>query len=104
MESFETNHRYPLELRNKSGSGAVGSDSENQKFHGGRVSGGTSTTMATWSEQDSYSDNHDAFGASDEIPKLDNQSTPKIPPAFDGRGSWFVHEEAIDYWLDIAML
>ena len=60
--------------------------------------------MATWNDQDYETDNHDAFGAQDEIPRLDNQSTPKIPPAFDGRSSWFAYEEAIDDWLDITTL
>ena len=47
---------------------------------------------------------YDAYGMSDEVPRFDNQSTPKIPPAFDGRGSWFAYEEAIDDWLDITTL
>ena len=59
--------------------------------------------MASWYDQD-QSDSHDVFGASDEVPILDNQSTPKIPPAFDGRSSWFAYEEAIDDWLDITVL
>ena len=49
-------------------------------------------------------ESQDAYGASDIIPKLDNQSTPKIPPAFDGRSSWFAYEEAIDDWLDITTI
>ena len=60
--------------------------------------------MATWDEQDNHSESYDAFGAADEIPRLDNQSTPKIPPAYDGRSSWFAYEEAIDDWLDITTL
>ena len=32
------------------------------------------------------------------------QSTPKIPPGFDGRSSWFAFEEAIDDWVDITIL
>ena len=32
------------------------------------------------------------------------QSTPKIPPSFDGRSSWFSYEEAIDDWVDITTL
>ena len=59
--------------------------------------------MAAWYEQDD-TDIHDAFGIADETPRLDNQSTPKIPPAFDGRSSWFAYEEAIDDWLDITVL
>ena len=60
--------------------------------------------MAYWEEQDQMTESQDAYGASDIIPKLDNQSTPKIPPAFDGRSSWFAYEEAIDDWLDITTL
>ena len=30
--------------------------------------------------------------------------SPKIPPAFSGRESWFAYEEAIDDWLDITTL
>ena len=32
------------------------------------------------------------------------QSTPKIPPSFDGRSSWFAYEEALDDWVDITTL
>ena len=32
------------------------------------------------------------------------QSTPKIPPGFDGRTSWFAFEDAIDDWVDITTL
>ena len=32
------------------------------------------------------------------------QSTPKIPPSFDGRASWFAYEEALDDWIDITTL
>ncbi len=28
--------------------------------------------------------------------------TAKIPPAYDGRSSWFAYEEAIDDWCDIT--
>ena len=47
-------------------------------------------------------DNYDSFAT--EIPRGDLQSTPKIPPAFDGKSSWFAYEEAIDDWLDITTL
>ena len=60
--------------------------------------------MAGWYDQENEIDNYDALGTADEIPRLDNQSTPKIPPAFDGRNSWFAYEEAIDDWLDITTL
>ena len=39
-----------------------------------------------------------------EMPQGDLQSTPKIPPAYDGRSSWFAYEEAIDDWLGITNL
>ena len=58
--------------------------------------------MTYWNDQDQFPDSHDAFGISDEPPKLDNQSTPKIPLA--GRSSWFAYEESIDDWLDITTL
>ena len=32
------------------------------------------------------------------------QVTPKIPPGYTGRTSWFAHEDAIDDWLDITTL
>ena len=32
------------------------------------------------------------------------QCTPKIPPSFDGRSSWFAYEEAVDDWVDISTL
>ena len=32
------------------------------------------------------------------------QATPKIPPSFDGRSSWFSYEEAVDDWVDITTL
>ena len=32
------------------------------------------------------------------------QSTPKIPPSFDGRSSWFASEEAVDDRVDITTL
>ena len=32
------------------------------------------------------------------------QSTPKVPPSFDGRISWFAYEEAIYDWFDITTL
>ena len=44
-----------------------------------------------------------AFAAEDTAgPGL--QSTPKIPPSFDGRSSWFAYEEAVDDWVDITTL
>ena len=60
--------------------------------------------MTSWDETDDHAEHPDAFGAADEIPRLDTQSTPKIPPAYDGRSSWFAYEEAIDDWLDITTL
>ena len=32
------------------------------------------------------------------------QVITKIPPAFDGRSSWFAYEEAIDDWCDVTEL
>ena len=58
-----------------------------------------------WPE-DSYGqgDYHHADVADHLNPPPGLQSTPKIPPGFDGRGSWFAYEEAIDDWLDITTL
>ena len=30
--------------------------------------------------------------------------TTKVPPSYDGRGSWFAYEDAIDDWCDITEL
>ena len=44
-----------------------------------------------------------SFAAGDQAgPGL--QATPKIPPSFDGRSSWFSYEEAVDDWVDITTL
>ena len=32
------------------------------------------------------------------------QVTTKVPPSYDGRGSWFTYEDAIDDWCDITEL
>ena len=32
------------------------------------------------------------------------QATTKVPPAYDGRSSWFAYEDAIDDWVDITEL
>ena len=32
------------------------------------------------------------------------QVTTKVPPAYDGRSSWFAYEDAIDDWVDITEL
>ena len=32
------------------------------------------------------------------------QVTTKVPPSYDGRGSWFAYEDAIDDWCDITEL
>ena len=32
------------------------------------------------------------------------QATTKVPPAYDGRSSWFAYEGAIDDWVDITEL
>ena len=50
-----------------------------------------------------YDDEEMSFAVGDQAgPGL--QSTPKIPPSFDGRSSWFSYEEAIDDWVDITTL
>ena len=42
--------------------------------------------------------------AIEEINPMGLQSTPKIPPSFDGRISRFAFEEAVDDWFDITTL
>jgi len=37
-------------------------------------------------------------------PQITAQLTTKVPPAYNGRTSWFAYEEAIDDWLDITEL
>ena len=41
-----------------------------------------------------------------ELPRLSafQQVTTKVPPAYDGRSSWFAYEDAIDDWVDITEL
>ena len=55
---------------------------------------------------ENYDDDQDeGYGlVSDAVPQGDLQSTPKVPPAFNGRSSWFAYEEAIDDWLDFTTL
>ena len=50
-----------------------------------------------------FEDEEMSFAVGDQaVPGL--QSTPKIPPSFDGRSSWFAYEEAVDDWVDICTL
>ena len=50
-----------------------------------------------------YDEEEMSFAAGDSAgPGL--QSTPKIPPSYDGRSSWFAYEEAVDDWVDITTL
>ena len=44
------------------------------------------------------------FGTGTESTTSYTQSTPKIPPGFDGRSSWFAFEEAVDDWIDTTTL
>ena len=30
--------------------------------------------------------------------------TTKIPPSYNGRSSWFAHEELIDEWVDLTVI
>eukprot|EP00439_Symbiodinium_sp_Y106_P072348 s830_g13.t1 len=52
---------------------------------------------------ESYSTNHRHL---EELYRLSafQQVTTKIPPSYDGRGSWFAYEDAIDDWCDITEL
>ena len=40
----------------------------------------------------------------DNVPKGSIKMTPKIPPTFDGQGSWFEFEDLIDDWVGITTL
>ena len=52
-----------------------------------------------------YDEEEYAFGADSTPAGLGPfGSTPKIPPTYDGRASWFAYEEAIDDWTDITTL
>ena len=46
----------------------------------------------------------DVFGVSEDTLTSHAQFTPKIPPAYDGRTSWFAYEELVADWLDITTL
>ena len=54
-------------------------------------------------EWDQEKDSFEAFAIEERNP-MGLQSTPKIPPSFGGRISWFAFEEAVDDWLDITTL
>ena len=52
---------------------------------------------------ESYATNHRSL---QELHRLSafQQVTTKVPPSYDGRGSWFAYEDAIDDWCDITEL
>ena len=52
---------------------------------------------------ESYATNHRHL---QELHRLSafQQVTTKVPPSYDGRGSWFAYEDAIDNWCDITEL
>ena len=52
---------------------------------------------------ESYATNHRHLN---ELHRLSafQQVTTKVPPSYDGRGSWFAYEYAIDDWCDITEL
>ena len=52
---------------------------------------------------ESYATNHRHLN---ELHRLSafQQVTTKVPPSYDGRGSWFAYEDAIDAWCDITEL
>ena len=52
---------------------------------------------------ESYATNHRHL---QELHRLSafQQETTKVPPSYDGRGSWFAYEDAIDDWCDITEL
>jgi hypothetical protein len=55
----------------------------------------------TWEDD---SPTMDVFAATDEALTIGAHFSPKIPPAFDGRTSWFAYEELVADWLDVTTL
>ena len=55
-----------------------------------------------WNEQ--HPPNHAYASHPQHLVPLYQQVTTKLPPAFDGRSSWFAYEEAIADWVDITEL
>ena len=65
-----------------------------------------------YEEQDMYEDTfdeeqtnpsyviHDYVGRPINVPQV----STKVPPAYDGRTSWFAYEEAVDEWCDVTEL
>ena len=63
--------------------------------------------MSYTDEWENYPPDQDAFatGHAGMRPVVGiQQVTTKIPPAFDGRSSWFAYEEAIDDWCGVTEL
>ena len=52
---------------------------------------------------ESYATNHRHLQELHRLPAF-QQVTAKVPPSYDGRGSWFAYEDAIDDWCDITEL
>ena len=56
-------------------------------------------------QEDDWNDGPSAYvGYGHQPVGMYQQTSTKIPPAFNGTTSWFAYEEAIDDWVDIAEL
>jgi len=55
--------------------------------------------------EDEYPTQHgDAFIGTDDYASPNATMTTKIPPAYNGRSSWFAYEELIDEWVDLTVI
>ena len=55
--------------------------------------------------EDEYPTQHgDAFIGTDDFASPNATMTTKIPPAYNGRSSWFAYEELIDEWVDLTVI
>ena len=46
----------------------------------------------------------DAFLGTEDMTSSHAAMTTKVPPAYNGRGSWFAYEELIDEWVDLTVI
>ena len=60
--------------------------------------------MDDFDDYETYAVNRRHYGAPANMIQMTTQVTTKIPPAYDGRTSWFAFEDAIDDWCDITEL
>ena len=62
--------------------------------------------FGTWDEQQQHDEetalSANVYGASELAPG--QLMSTKVPPAFNGRGSWFAYEEMVLDWLDMTIV